>query len=164
MNDWYPTQLPSKERWRLEDGTELANIHPMAECNSRHSATLGCAFHGPSDHPLAKAELIWQNGRLWRVCEHGIAHPDHDALVWARSQGHKDPPHLCCSHFCCSLGPPQDKVSTQDSDAPTARRARRVRRVRPARPAPAEDHVVPSRRQIDDWDVSEISDQGWDDD
>lgn len=50
----------------------------------------GCAFHGPSDHALKDAPTVWkmdgpfEEGRLFRQCEHGTIHPDRDDVNFRR--------------------------------------------------------------------------------
>lgn len=46
-----------------------------------------CCVHNPSAHPLSTAPLNWRGdrGRMERICEHGVGHPDPDDLAYKRS-------------------------------------------------------------------------------
>jgi len=67
-----------------------------------------CAIHNhPSNHPLKDAPLNWRTDRklLERICEHGIGHPDADAIDYLSTViGFKaaqlEGIHGCCG--CCA--------------------------------------------------------------
>lgn len=65
----------------LNDGTILARVHGPEECQPEN-----CCIHNPSDHPLRDAPLAWLEllggGVMGRRCEHGLWHPDPDALAF----------------------------------------------------------------------------------
>lgn len=69
----------------LHDGTILSGVHPATMC------LLGnCCIHNPSDHPLNTAPLSWMGHDIrimHRVCEHGLQHPDPDAIQFAMTVG-----------------------------------------------------------------------------
>lgn len=69
----------------LHDGTILTNVHPADKC-----LLANCCIHHPSDHPLNAAPLAWMGEQIpvmHRVCEHGLRHPDPDALRFAMVRG-----------------------------------------------------------------------------
>jgi hypothetical protein len=57
----------------LYDGSRL-NVHRGSDCRSPDC----CTIHNPSVHPLKDAPRDYIQGRMYRVCEHGIKHPDPD--------------------------------------------------------------------------------------
>ena len=59
----------------LEDGA-LLTTHPVDRCSAP------CPVHSPSDHPLRKAPIRYEEGRMERTCSHGRRHPDPDHLAF----------------------------------------------------------------------------------
>ena len=73
------------ERLVLHDGSILIGVHDIGFYLLEH-----CAIHNPSEHPLNTAPLSWMGDDIrimHRVCEHGLQHPDPDALNFAMSVG-----------------------------------------------------------------------------
>jgi hypothetical protein len=70
------------DRFTLGTG-EAVRIHPREEC------TGPCVYHAPSGHPLHRAPVaLGPSGFPLRVCQHGIGHPDVDAVAQvARTYG-----------------------------------------------------------------------------
>jgi hypothetical protein len=86
---------PAGDGWRL-----TAYIHAPEKCVGP------CAFHAPSDHPLADAPLTLRPTMFFgmlavRVCEHGIEHVDPDAVAWLRAKG-VALNEADCSCGCCT--------------------------------------------------------------
>lgn len=65
------------EKYVLADGTVLRNVHSHLRCAGRP-----CVIHAPSEHHMRDMPLVWENAErsFYRVCEHGIQHPDPDDL------------------------------------------------------------------------------------
>lgn len=63
----------------MYDGTILRFIHAKNSCLGRH-----CGIHNPSDHPLVASPFYWDRSkrRMYRVCPHGIHHPDPDDVAY----------------------------------------------------------------------------------
>lgn len=82
------------------DGYRLTNVHDPKRCMGR-----GCAIHGhPGPHPLREHPLNWRvdRGILERICDHGVGHPDADAVEFQRMIGQSSANvHGCCG--CCGL-------------------------------------------------------------
>lgn len=81
----------------ISSGQILYNVHPETECFGQ-----ACAIHHPSDHPLNTAEMEYRKRKLYRICDHGVAHPDVDDLSWRqRTRRRVQAVHECCRSFCC---------------------------------------------------------------
>lgn len=61
----------------LYDG-RVMTVHHESRC-----AATWCCIHKPSNHPLNTAPLVWDGeaGMMFRLCGHGLFHPDPDDLV-----------------------------------------------------------------------------------
>ena len=48
--------------------------------------TYGCCIHNPSPEAVALGRTHWRDDRglMERICEHGVGHPDPDAVAHAR--------------------------------------------------------------------------------
>ena len=66
----------SESKVRLRNGRTLTT-HGPEQCLLHH-----CVIHNPSDHPLknAKMDFLPDFNMIYRVCAHGIGHPDPDSL------------------------------------------------------------------------------------
>lgn len=63
----------------MYDGKKLVATHSKDMCVGRN-----CCIHSPSPHPLAVAAFQWHadTKRMFRVCAHGIEHPDPDDVEY----------------------------------------------------------------------------------
>jgi hypothetical protein len=63
--------------------------HAAGKCADQH-----CCIHNPSPHHMVTWPMLWRGdtGKMERVCEHGVGHPDpDDAAYWERlGQGHRN--------------------------------------------------------------------------
>lgn len=86
------------------EGGSLLKTHGATQC-----AGTFCALHNPSEHPLARARLMWDYSRnlCVRICAHGVWHPDPDDIAfkhratsaaWA-SALELHPCDGCCTHL-----------------------------------------------------------------
>ena len=68
----------------LHDGRTL-NTHSPEQCGLKDY----CCIHNPSDHPLKDAPFEWLDEikAIYRVCEHGVLHPDPDSLRFRMAVG-----------------------------------------------------------------------------
>ena len=74
----------------LEHSTKfLRNMHKASVCKGQH-----CTMHNRSDHHMRSFPQLWQDYYMWRVCSHGLRHPDPDEI-------NKDAQHDCDT--CCYL-------------------------------------------------------------
>jgi hypothetical protein len=48
-----------------------------------------CCIHNPSDHHMVDWPMVWRQDRMMmeRMCEHGVGHPDPDALEFSGQSG-----------------------------------------------------------------------------
>jgi len=68
----------------LANNPEPIPAHPPDACAGHH-----CPFHNPSDHHMKDwPKSIRASGMTERHCEHGVGHPDPDALAFFAAQGH----------------------------------------------------------------------------
>jgi len=101
------------ETFLTETGQRILNVHRAGDCSGGN-----CPIHNPSEHYLADAprHYVGDKQLMERVCEHGVHHPDPDALAhlarvhgaeWAAEIG----VHTCDG--CCTLPPkPPLQIST----------------------------------------------------
>jgi hypothetical protein len=86
---------------------------------SHHSAEVCagqvCPLHSPSDHHMASWPLVFRADRpplIDRLCDHGTAHPDPDALAYLRKFDPSDngawSKHQCCG--CCEPEPDEPEI------------------------------------------------------
>jgi len=95
----YSPPIPEREKYVLESGQVLTNVHPSTECEDQD-----CAIHHPSEHALSDKPRAWQNGMIYRVCEHGLTHPDFDSLAnRLETSGWLYAEHQCCEAKCCGI-------------------------------------------------------------
>jgi hypothetical protein len=84
-------------------GTHVEIHERNAECEEH-----GCCIHNPSDHPLRDAPLVWRSAgpfdvkpsHMERICEHGVGHPDPDALAHLRRIGRDEMAEGLAIHGC----------------------------------------------------------------
>jgi hypothetical protein len=74
-------QDPVTGYWtRTEDpNIKLVGVHDINHCRRP------CGIHNtPSQHPLHTFPLYWSESRgvLYRICEHGVKHPDFDGALF----------------------------------------------------------------------------------
>jgi hypothetical protein len=78
-----------------------------------------CCIHNPSDHPLVDADIVWRQAgafdikpsHMERICEHGVGHPDPDALAYLNRTGKGELAHSLSIHGCdgcCAGNGPQE--------------------------------------------------------
>lgn len=68
----------------------------------------GCCIHNPSEHALKDAPLVWRSAGMFdwkpshfeRICEHGVGHPDPDALAYLVRVGKEELAHSLGTHGC----------------------------------------------------------------
>jgi hypothetical protein len=94
--------------WRDSFNQTLIGVHSETDDCREH----GCCIHNPSDHPLRDQPQVWRDQRyrsdvqyyepphMVRVCEHGLDHPDPDALAWQRRSGEADLADYLAIHPC----------------------------------------------------------------
>ncbi len=74
--------------------------HPRSKCEGRG---LPCVVHNPSEHRMRDWPLNWRGdtGVMERLCpDHGVGHPDPDAMEYEKRQGNEwMGVHGCCG--CC---------------------------------------------------------------
>jgi hypothetical protein len=86
-----------KHKVQLSDDLTLVNVHDPSLCEGQN-----CAIHGPSQHPLNKMPRTFHAGVVFRVCSHGVEHPDPDSIAWLqRSTGDATVPLIAATHTCC---------------------------------------------------------------
>jgi hypothetical protein len=101
------------ETFITETGQRIANVHPRDKCSGGN-----CPIHNPSEHYLAEAPRHWVGSKMLmeRICEHGVHHPDPDALahlarVYGAVTAAQAGVHTCDG--CCTRPPkPELKLST----------------------------------------------------
>jgi hypothetical protein len=79
---------------------EMVRVHAPGQCGTLIST---CALHNPSDHPLKDAEMIFRQDRfglIERRCEHGIAHPDPDSVLYILVHDGRIHPSQVTRHGC----------------------------------------------------------------
>lgn len=94
---------PELEDMELPDGTPI-RAHKRVDCHPP------CALHAPSDHHMKDWPLIMRrDGRLERLCSHGIGHPDPDSLAHTKAN-YPDFLELLAVHGCddCCIPPKVD--------------------------------------------------------
>jgi hypothetical protein len=66
-----------KDKVIMKDGTVLLNVHTVEQCAGRP-----CCIHNPSPHHMADWPHSWdeESKQMWRICPHGLGHPDPDDL------------------------------------------------------------------------------------
>lgn len=71
---------------RLADG-RILRTHDANECLMHTGLVGSCSVHHPSNHPLKEAPAIWlaDANTLYRVCPHGVEHPDPDDMEFKSS-------------------------------------------------------------------------------
>lgn len=87
------------DRVELFDGSVL-RVHAGDTCQGP------CPFHRPSVHALAAAPMAYLDSinAIFRICPHGIVHPDPDSMRYLVTRRHGygiDRWHPCCSLVCC---------------------------------------------------------------
>lgn len=93
-----------REKVLLGDDHLLINVHNRTYCEGDY-----CAIHRPSEHPLNKMPRKFQDGLIFRVCRHGVAHPDPDSLAWREGvdgdllKAVARELHNCCGNTCCEV-------------------------------------------------------------
>lgn len=95
------SELSLMGHYLLEDGSVLYNVHGVDNCSGTP-----CSIHMPSEHPLADEPRAYDSKAriVLRICEHGVHHPDFDALTYLlASTGRVDYRHLCCVSGCCGI-------------------------------------------------------------
>lgn len=62
-------------------GGRVLSHHPIERCAGER-----CPLHNPSRHKLTFAPMEWCSSRrtLYRICQHGLEHPDPDDLWYKR--------------------------------------------------------------------------------
>lgn len=98
----------SDDSWTLVGGEVLYNVHKLYKCGSKF-----CTVHNPSDHHMREWEMHYAKPFMFRVCPHGLLHPDPDDYP---------PPGLIMKHTdcdgCCTT-PPVPATKEQILDAIT---------------------------------------------
>jgi hypothetical protein len=95
-------RLLARGEHRIAEGRMLVNVHPEIMCVGR-----GCSVHHPSDHKMKMwpKDFIFPEdqpgnwGHFMRYCQHRIAHPDPDDIVYWAEHGRDITPHDCDG--CC---------------------------------------------------------------
>lgn len=66
-------------------GQRLTRTHPPNSGCEEH----GCVIHNPTLEAQMIGETFWSlaHGRMERICEHGVHHPDPDAVAWRLRKG-----------------------------------------------------------------------------
>lgn len=83
----------------LESGQELINVHSRSVCEDQP-----CAIHHASEHNLSESPRSWQDGLIFRLCEHGFSHPDYDSVaIRLECSGSVSAMHDCCAFKCCGM-------------------------------------------------------------
>lgn len=77
---------------------KLVNVHKADQC------TGGCPIHGPSEHPLNKAPMVWRPEKhiFERKCDHGVRHPDPDSVDYLRRVMGDQTSHIHGCDGCCA--------------------------------------------------------------
>jgi len=81
-------------------GQYIRGVHDKSKCLSQP-----CVVHNPSIHNMVGWPTNWYAGAMWRVCHHGIRHPDPDEINVDRAQ-HDN----CCG--CCEDPSTSDSTDT----------------------------------------------------
>ncbi len=96
-----PIQNPTQpDQWMLNENQLAQNVHDEAVCSG------ACPIHRPSDHHMVRWPMrintapsirsVDNRGRMERMCEHEVWHPDPDNLPQATTR------HDCCPETCCA--------------------------------------------------------------
>lgn len=85
---------PEHEESTLESGQRIRH-HTWMKCE------LPCPLHGPSPHPLNRADRYYNSTIkvMYRECRHDVQHPDPDDIQ-VREMPHLTI-HSCCKEKCC---------------------------------------------------------------
>lgn len=76
----------------------IYSVHANSVC-----AGTSCCIHAPSDHHMVGWPLVFDHGLAYlafRVCEHGIPHPDPDSLAYMRRQVGESAALILALHTC----------------------------------------------------------------
>ncbi len=91
------------------------NTHNLDECAGEY-----CCIHKPSDHHMKDWPTHWAGASVGmaRVCKHGLAHPDPDAIAFRDMAAAKfgktydlSEPHVCDG--CCDPAYPKRQAMVQ---------------------------------------------------
>ncbi len=90
----------------LTGTNQVVSVHTENKCAGEH-----CCIHNPSNHHMKDWPTNWRQdlGIMERMCEHGIGHPDPDALAFVRKTNPKLAEALGihgCDGCCC---PPKEE-------------------------------------------------------
>lgn len=92
------------ERFEFVEGSGW--VHERGSCDGQDH----CVIHNPSLHSMIEEPLGMYDptGRttplLYRLCRHGIKHPDPDSLAWVHRRSYMpDPDHSDCDGCCTKL-------------------------------------------------------------
>jgi hypothetical protein len=91
------TMKIKKSEYITGTGQKLSRVHSSKQCKGEH-----CVIHNPSDHPMKGFKTHWRSDRglMERICNHGIGHPDPDALsVYTPERRQREGIHGCDG--CC---------------------------------------------------------------
>ena len=88
-----PKPWPHHERTLLADGRDLLH-HPIEVCEGP------CGLHQPTSH-MADWPMLWHQAeyQIYRLCGHGVQHPDPDCAAFEARRGNPPPNHECDG--CC---------------------------------------------------------------
>jgi hypothetical protein len=85
-------------------GQRLVKVHSESkDCHLR-----GCCIHAPSNHRMREWPTHWNMGRMERLCEHGIGHPDPDHVSYILRTFGKAVTELHAIHACDGCCPGLD--------------------------------------------------------
>lgn len=89
-----------KNEWVVNGRWRMVNIHPETECANDDS----CIIHNPSDTVYNREDWEYSfrsDGRIERLCEHGVGHADLDQVRFLEKTRGKNAwdVHGCCG--CC---------------------------------------------------------------
>lgn len=81
-------------------GVRRLHVHDRIDCEGRR-----CCIHNPSEHKLANAPLMWRSdagpmGKMERLCDHGVGHPDPDDVDYRSTHGDPNAWLWADTHSC----------------------------------------------------------------
>lgn len=89
-------------------GQPISGVHKANENCEKY----GCVMHNPTDHNMITFPLNWNQDKriMERVCPHGVAHPDPDAIAYRERIFEKAYVDAAKSHAncdgCCTVKEP----------------------------------------------------------
>ncbi len=85
-----------RDVYQIDEGRQLVNVHNPTLCEGR-----GCVIHHPSAHRMRHwpKDFDVAARHFHRYCQHRVAHPDPDDVVYWASVGRDVSVHVCDG--CC---------------------------------------------------------------